>query len=240
MSPFRVAALTGAGVSAESGIQTFRGAGGLWNGVPIEEVATPQGWVRSPLKVWEFYQARRVQAATCQPNPAHRALARIEHALDDRFTLITQNVDGLHALAGNQRVLELHGSLWRVRCLKCQGELEDRTVPFPELPPRCACQGVLRPAIVWFGETLPPGIFEKAYEVARESDLFLVVGTSGVVEPAASLARVAASAGAEVWEVNPEASALAPICSRSFRAPAGEVMDAVVDEVLKKSEEVRR
>ena len=236
MSSLRVTALTGAGVSAESGIQTFRGGGGLWNGVPIEEVATPQGWARNPTKVWEFYQARRVQAMACKPNPAHRALARLEDALGERFTLITQNVDGLHLLAGNQRILELHGNLWRVRCLKCLGEMEDRTVPFPELPPRCACQGVLRPAIVWFGEALPPGVFEKAYEAAHRSDLFLVVGTSGVVEPAASLARVAASAGADVWEVNPEASALANICSRSFRAPAGEVMDAVVDEILGKGE----
>lgn len=233
MNTERVAVLTGAGVSAESGIQTFRGAGGLWNGVPIEEVATPGGWARDPHRVWEFYQARRAQAATCEPNPAHRALARLERELGERFTLITQNVDGLHHLAGNQRVLELHGSLWRVRCLKCQGEMEDRTVPFPELPPRCACQGILRPAIVWFGEMLPAGVFEAAHGAAQRSDLFLVVGTSGVVEPAASLARVAASAGAEVWEVNPEASALAHICGRSFRAPAGEVMDAVVDEILK-------
>lgn len=236
MSGFRVAVLTGAGVSAESGIQTFRGAGGLWNGVPIEDVATPRGWAQDPLRVWEFYQARRVQASTCTPNPAHRALARLEEALGDRFTLITQNVDGLHLLAGNRRVLELHGSLWRVRCLKCLGEMEDRTVPFPELPPRCACQGILRPAIVWFGETLPRGVFEKAYEAAQASDLFLVVGTSGVVEPAASLARVAASADAKIWEVNPEASTLAELCSKSFRSPAGEVMDAVVDEILKEGE----
>lgn len=236
MSVARVAALTGAGVSAESGIQTFRGAGGLWNGVPIEEVATPGGWARDPHRVWEFYQARRVQAAACEPNPAHRALARLEGGLGARFTLITQNVDGLHPLAGNRRVLELHGSLWRVRCLTCGDEREDRTVPFPSLPPRCACGGVLRPAIVWFGEMLPPGVFEAAYGAARASDIFLVVGTSGAVEPAASLARVAASAGADVWEVNPEASFLAHVCTRSFRAPAGEVMDAVVDEVLKRDD----
>ena len=162
-------------------------------------------------------------------DPAHRALARLEAELGERFTLITQNVDGLHPLAGSRNVLELHGSLWRVRCLKCGVEREDRTVPFPELPPRCGCGGVLRPAIVWFGEMLPAAVFEAAHGAAQACDLFLVIGTSGVVEPAASLGRVAASAGAEVWEVNPEASALASLCCRSFRAPAGEAMDAVVD-----------
>ena len=229
---FKVAALTGAGVSAESGIQTFRGMGGLWNGVPIEEVATPQGWRKNPLKVWQFYEARRTQGAKCNPNPAHLALAEMERELNEGFTLITQNVDGLHAAAGSNMILELHGSLWKVRCLKCGGEFEDRRVPLPELPPRCACSGVLRPAIVWFGEPLPESTFQKAVMAASGCALFLVIGTSGVVEPAASLARVAASNGAEVWEVNPEPSALSQICSRSFRAPAGQVMHEVVKEVL--------
>jgi len=234
-----VAAMTGAGVSAESGIATFRGMGGMWENVPIEEVATPQGFSRDPLKVWEFYQARREQCASCSPNPCHHALARLEDSLEGRFTLITQNVDGLHALAGSRRILELHGSLWRVRCSQCGTEIEDRTVPYPELPPRCSCGGMLRPGVVWFGEALPAEIFEDAYQSASECSLFIVAGTSGVVEPAASLARVAAAAGARVWEVNPEETPLTPYCQRSWRAPGGEVMDEVADAALESLDEDR-
>ena len=228
-----VAVLTGAGISAESGIATFRGMGGLWNNVPIEEVATPWGFAKDPLKVWRFYEARREQVATCKPNPGHLALARLESALKDRFTLITQNVDGLHHDAGNKNVLEVHGSLWRVRCTGCREEREDRTVPLDPLPPHCACGKMLRPAIVWFGEMLPEDIFQAAISAAESSSLFLVVGTSGVVEPAASLARVAASNGAAVWEVNPEPTPLTHLCDCSWQAPAGRVMDEVVDEALR-------
>jgi len=228
----RVAVLTGAGISAESGIATFRGAGGLWNGVPIEEVATPWGFAKDPLKVWRFYEARRGQVATCKPNAGHAALARFEEEIGGGFTLITQNVDGLHRDAGSRNVLEVHGSLWRVRCTRCLEEYEDRTVPYPSLPPLCPCSGLLRPAVVWFGEMLPEAIFQAAVAAARTSALFLVVGTSGVVEPAASLARVAASHGAKVWEVNPEETPLTHLCDRSWQAPAGQVMDEVVDEAL--------
>ncbi len=228
----RVAALTGAGISAESGIATFRGSGGLWENHPVEEVATPGGFARDPLLVWRFYDARRRQAASCSPNAGHRALARLEGALGGRFTLATQNVDGLHLLAGSRRVLELHGSLWRVRCTRCGYAGEERTVPLPTLSPRCACGALLRPDIVWFGEALPTEVFEAAAEAAESCDLFLVVGTSGVVEPAASLARLAARSGAKVWEVNPEATPLTPFCDRSVRSGAGAVLDELVDEIL--------
>jgi NAD-dependent deacetylase len=227
-----IAALTGAGISAESGIATFRGAGGLWENHSIEEVATPQGFARDPLLVWRFYDARRRQGSTCKPNKGHLALARLEREMKGRFTLITQNVDGLHAMAGSRRILELHGSLWRVRCTRCGFASEDRRVPLPELPPRCACGALLRPDIVWFGEPLDEAILGKAWQAAQSCELFLVVGTSGVVEPAASLARIASSNGAEVWEVNPEETPLTPICARSFRSSAGAVMDQVVDELL--------
>jgi len=227
-----VAVLTGAGISAESGIATFRGSGGLWENHPVEEVATPWGFARDPELVWRFYEARRVQGATCAPNAGHRALARLEAELDGSFTLATQNVDGLHALAGSKNLLELHGSLWRVRCTECDHRREDRTVPLPEIPPRCACGALLRPDIVWFGEMLPPGLFEAAAAAAEACDLFLVVGTSGVVEPAASLARLAARAGAEVWEVNPDETPLTPLCQRSLRSGAGAVLDGLVDEIL--------
>ena len=228
-----VAVLTGAGISAESGIATFRGMGGLWNDVPIEEVATPWGFAKDPLKVWRFYEARREQVATCRPNPGHLALARLESESEGQFTLITQNVDGLHHDAGNRNILEVHGSLWRVRCTGCHEEHDERTVPFDPLPPRCACGKMLRPAIVWFGEMLPEAIFQSAIAAAESASLFLVVGTSGVVEPAASLARMATSNGAVVWEVNPEPTPLTPLCDRSWQAPAGRVMDEVVDEALR-------
>ena len=227
------AALTGAGVSAESGVATFRGMGGLWNDVPIEEVATPWGWAKDPAKVWRFYEARREQLSKCAPNPGHFALARLEQSLEGRFTLITQNVDGLHKTAGSRNILEVHGNLWRVRCLSCARECEDRTVPFETLPPRCACGGILRPAVVWFGEYLPEEIFAAAVSAAEASSLFLVVGTSAVVEPAASLARVAASNGAQVWEINPEATPLTSSCDRVWPAPAGQAMDEVVQEALR-------
>ncbi len=227
-----VAVLTGAGISAESGIATFRGSGGLWENHSIEEVATPQGFARDPLLVWRFYEARRLQGANCQPNKGHLAIARLESGLHGRFTLVTQNVDGLHALAGSRSVLELHGSLWRVRCTRCGFKGEDRRAPLPEIPPRCGCGAILRPDIVWFGEQLDEEVLGSALLAAERCGLFLVAGTSGVVEPAASLARIASANGAEVWEVNPEETPLTPLCSRSFRSPAGAVMDRVVDEAL--------
>jgi len=227
-----VACLTGAGISAESGIATFRENRGLWNQVPVEEVATPQAFARDPLKVWQFYDARRKQVATCAPNPGHLALARLEEGLGERFTLITQNVDGLHHLAGNRNVLEIHGSLWRLRCTGCGEERDDRTVSLEPLPPVCECGRMLRPSVVWFGEVLPEQAFQSAIEAAESASVFLVVGTSAVVEPAASLARVAAYQGAALWEVNPEITPLTPLCERSWQSPAGPAMDEVVDLIL--------
>lgn len=232
--PESVAVLTGAGISAESGIATFRGAGGLWEGHRVEEVAHPSAWARDPLTVWRFYEARRVQGATCSPNRGHLGLAELERRLEGRFTLATQNVDGLHHLAGSRNVLELHGSLWRVRCVDCGLEVEDRTVPLPHLPPRCeACGGVQRPAIVWFGEVLPHDLFSAAVDAAQACSLFLVVGTSAVVQPAASLAMIAAEAGAQVWEVNPDRTPLAGLVDRAWQSPAGAVMGDVVEEAIK-------
>lgn len=230
----RVAALTGAGISAESGLGTFRGAGGLWENEPVQEVATPWGFARDPLKVWRFYEMRRQAASRAEPNKGHLALARLERELGDRFALATQNVDGLHRQAGSERVLELHGSLWRFRCTRCGHAEENRVVPLPQLPPLCgACGEMLRPDIVWFGEVLPAGVLGAAVDAAEQCGLFLVVGTSAVVQPAAGLARVAAANGAAVWEVNPEPTPLTDLCDRSWQAPAGEVMDEVVEEALK-------
>jgi NAD-dependent deacetylase len=227
----RVVAFTGAGVSAESGIPTFRGAGGLWEGSPVEEVATPQGFHGDPGKVWRFYEARRVNVSRCLPNPAHEVLARWQ----DRFPtyrVATQNVDGLHQLAGASDVLELHGSLWRLRCTGCGRERADRQVPLPELPPHCAqCGAMERPAIVWFGEALPYPVFRAATEAARSADVLLAVGTMAVVYPAAGIIEAAAVAGATVIEVNPEPSALADLAGVELRGPAGELLPLVEREL---------
>jgi len=223
----RVMAFTGAGVSAESGVATFRGAGGLWEGHPVEEVATPGAFKADPLRVWRFYEARRAQARTVRPNPAHEVLAAWQSRFP-AYVLATQNVDGLHQAAGSHDVLELHGGLWRVRCCTCGNRRIDRTVPLPELPPRCAaCGGLERPDIVWFGEMLPGEVLEAASRAARAAQVLLVVGTSAVVYPAAGLVEIASSAGATIIEVNPQASALAHLADIVLRGPAGELLPRV-------------
>lgn len=227
----RVAVMTGAGISADSGVPTFRGAGGLWQGHRPEELATPEAFARDPRLVWEFYDWRRTALAECVPNPGHGALAELER-LVPVFTLITQNVDGLHRVAGSSRPLELHGSIWDLRCVAGCGGAEDRRAPMDRpLPPRCACGEPLRPCVVWFGEMLPWKTFEEAGAAAEAADVFLVVGTSGVVEPAASLARVAQAAGARVAEVNPEPSALSAIAEWTFRASASAALPPLVERV---------
>jgi NAD-dependent deacetylase len=198
----RVAVLTGAGVSAESGVATFRGAGGLWEGHRVEDVATPWAFERDPTLVWSFYNARRKGLRTIKPNPGHHALVDLENRLgSDCFTLITQNVDGLHRAAGSRNVLEIHGTLARVRCSGCD-KVEER--PHEDLPdlPKCGCGALLRPDVVWFGEQLPTGIWVQAERAAAECQCFLVVGTSAVVYPAAGLIDDAHRAGAGVLEIN--------------------------------------
>lgn len=198
----RVVALTGAGVSAESGIPTFRGPGGLWRTHRPEDLATPVAFARDPRLVWEWYDWRRGIVASAEPNAAHEALASFERRRS--LVLVTQNVDGLHARAGSRDVVLLHGDLWTLRCTGCGAEREDRTVPLAELPPRCACGGLLRPGVVWFGESLPEGVLERAFSALEEADVLLVVGTSAVVWPAAGLIPAALDAGRAVIEVNPE------------------------------------
>lgn len=224
-----VAVLTGAGISAESGVPTFRGPGGLWEGHRGEELATPEAFARDPVLVWRFYDWRRTKLASCEPNAGHRALVAIEKRVP-HFTLATQNVDGLHRLAGSENVLELHGNIWRIYCERECHEVIDRRAPLPEpLPPRCPrCHAPLRPGVVWFGEPLPWHLFEQAEAAAQAAQVFLVIGTSGVVEPAASLARVAKHAGAFVAEFNPEETALSRYASALFRGGAGDSLSAVV------------
>ncbi len=207
-APARLLVLTGAGVSAESGLRTFRDSDGLWESHRVEDVATPGAFARDPALVWSFYAARRRAAASAEPNAAHRALAACEERMGDRFLLLTQNVDGLHARAGSRRLHELHGSLWRTRCARC-----DRP-PFPDAseptePPACdRCGGLLRPDIVWFGEPVDLEAdhasrrFLRAASMAGERLVFLAVGTSGSVWPASGLVRLASDLGAETWLAN--------------------------------------
>jgi NAD-dependent deacetylase len=218
-----IAILTGAGISAESGVPTFRGDGGIWREHRAEDLATPDAFARDPKLVWEWYDWRRGIIAQAAPNAAHRALVQLE-IRKPRFTLITQNVDGLHDLAGNGKILKLHGDIWRLRCTECGANFPNRRVPLPKMPPHCACGGLARPGVVWFGEPLPDGIMKEAEHAAGGAEVFLVVGTSAVVYPAASLIPFAKQAGAKVIEVNPEPTAATAIVDCALQGPAGEIL----------------
>jgi NAD-dependent deacetylase len=225
-----IAVLTGAGISAESGVPTFRGPDGLWRNYKPEDLATPEAFARDPRLVWEWYDWRRQLIAGVHPNAAHTALARLERAKKE-FTLITQNVDGLHDRAGSYRILKLHGDIWRFRCLVCDREWPDRRVPLAKIPPKCMCGGTARPGVVWFGEALPPGIFQEAEHAASRAEVFLVAGTSAVVYPAASLVPYARRAGAKVLEVNLEETPVSAMCDWSLRGKASELLPALLPEV---------
>jgi NAD-dependent deacetylase len=226
-----VAVLTGAGVSAESGVPTFRGEDGLWENYRAEELATPGAFERDPATVWRWYDYRRQVITAREPNPAHHAITRLDERFAD-FLLITQNVDGLHARAGTGRIAELHGNIFRVRCTR-DGEIsENLEVPLAEIPPRCKCGSLLRPDVVWFGEGLPRLEFDMAFSAAEACKLMLVVGTSGVVQPAASIPLVAAQTGALVIEVNPDPTPITALADIHLRGKAGEVLPGLVDTLL--------
>ncbi|GBC78357.1 NAD-dependent protein deacylase [bacterium HR08] len=221
-----VVVLTGAGISAESGVPTFRGGGGatVWRGMPVEKIATPEMWRADPVTFWQWYAYRREVIERAEPNAAHRAIAAWERQFE-RLTVITQNVDGLHQRAGSRKILELHGSLWRVRCLQCGLNMEDRRVPLPEIPPRCpSCGGILRPDVVLFGEVVPETVFSRAVAATAECELFLVVGTSAVVYPAAVLPVLAKQHRAFVIEVNPETTPVTGIADVTILGRAGEIL----------------
>jgi NAD-dependent deacetylase len=223
-----VAVLTGAGVSAESGVPTFRASDGLWEGHRIEDVATPDGFERDPALVWQFYNARRVNVATVKPNRGHRALASLQDFVPS-FALATQNVDGLHQTAGSRGVLELHGSLRRTRCLGCR-RIDDRGLEHLGERPLCPhCNASVRPDIVWFGENLPYRILSDAQKAAEACDVFLVVGTSAVVYPAAGLIPMTKfkHPPGKVIEFNLEPSAVAASVDVGVYGPSGETLPEV-------------
>lgn len=227
----QVAALTGAGISAESGVPTFRDAQtGLWARFRPEDLATLRAFQRDPRLVWEWYAWRRELTAMAQPNPGHMALVEIERHIPS-FTLITQNVDGLHQQAGSHNVIELHGNIQRTKCLT-EGILVDRWVDDGEIPPCCPhCGGMLRPDVVWFGENLPAGALQAAWEAAQTADVFLSIGTSTVVEPAASLPFIAKRHKAVLVEVNPCETPLTSSVDFSFAGQAGIVLPALLQAV---------
>lgn len=222
-----VAVLTGAGISAESGVPTFRDAQtGLWENYRPEDLATPEAFVSNPELVWNWYAWRRELVGGVEPNDGHRALAELEQRVTD-FTLATQNVDGLHRRAGSGNVLELHGNISRTICSREFVPVEpDGLEGKPPLCPNCGAY--LRPDVVWFGEALPAEAFERAREEAGRGDVFLSVGTSSLVQPAASLPQAALSGGAKVVEVNPEGTPLTPHADYALQGPAGETLPALL------------
>jgi NAD-dependent deacetylase len=223
-----VAVLTGAGISAESGISTFRGKDGLWSRFKPEELANVNAFLANPVMVWEWYQHRRDVLATARPNAGHYALAEWE-TLTPRFSLITQNVDGLHRLAGSKNVLELHGNIRINRCQQCGAESTDETLVFRGQVPTCVlCGGMLRPGVVWFGEYLPEKELQAAFRAAEQCDLLLTIGTSSQVYPAAALPEIARNAGAAVIEVNIEETPFTILATRHLRGEAGTILPMLV------------
>lgn len=227
----RLVVLTGAGVSQESGLRTFRDAQvGLWAQYKPEDLASPEAFRRDPKLIWDWYAWRREAVKAVRPNAGHYALVEIEKR-SPHFTLITQNVDGLHRMAGNQNVIELHGNIQRVRCADCYTFTEIWEEDMESVPRCKECGGLLRPDVVWFGEALPRDQLEAAVEASRSCDVFFSVGTSGVVQPAASLAFAAHNRGAVVVEINAEPTPLTPKSDYALHGKSGEILPQVVDAV---------
>lgn len=224
---------TGAGVSAESGLGTFRDPGGLWERFRPEDLATPEAFERDPALVWRWYAHRFGAMRRAEPNPAHRTIASLERQFPS-LLVVTQNVDRLHQRAGSSTVLELHGTIWRSHCSRCgRSEATDELPAADPPPPRCSCGGRFRPSVVWFGEGLPAATFERAIEAARCADLFLVVGTSATVWPAAGLIEIAADAGAAVIEVNREETPLTSLATLHLAGAAGVVVPELAEEIAR-------
>ena len=232
----RVAVLTGAGVSAESGVPTFRASDGLWEGHHVEDVASPAGFNRNPGLVWQFYNARRANVATVLPNPGHKALAALEERFGDRFALATQNVDGLHQQAHSRRVLEDHGSLRRTRCTGCAVVRDQGLRELAPMPECEHCGSLLRPDIVWFGEMLPQDVWSAAQRAVERCEVLLVVGTSAVVYPAAGLIALAKRPAswndirksATVIEVNLTPTDASPLADIGLYGPSGQILPRVL------------
>lgn len=224
----RVVVLTGAGISAESGIPTFRGADGIWQHYRATDLATPEAFARNPELVWAFYNWRRELISRVEENRAHRALVALEQTVPD-FTLVTQNVDGLHHRAGSKNVIEVHGNLWRVQCTACDQIYMDMSVKMGNRPLCKDCGGLLRPDVVWFGESLDGRLLNRAEEAARTCDVMLVIGTSGIVYPVAFLPALAKDGGAFVTEINMEETPVSPGLNLTILGKAGDIVPLLVE-----------
>jgi len=220
---------TGAGMSAESGVPTFRGEGGIWQKMRPEELASVEGFMSNPELVWEWYQYRRDLMKRVEPNPGHHAVADLEKRYD-RFTLITQNIDGLHARAGSVNILELHGNISKNKCLKCERPYSGE-IDLKDGLPLCECGGMIRPDVVWFGEMLPQDVLQNAFRATEEAEIFFSLGTSALVQPAASLPFMARRGGAYVVEVNIEPTGLTSVADVFLQGKTGEVLPRVVERL---------
>lgn len=230
----QIVVLTGAGISAESGIPTFRGEEGLWKQYRAEDLATPIAFIKDPKLVWEWYDWRRGIIASKKPNAGHKILGRWEKIFPN-FILITQNIDGLHQKAGSKNILELHGNIWKVRCTEERTITENHDIPLEEIPPHCPdCGALLRPHVVWFGESLFSSVLYKAFQVSSSCEIIFSIGTSAVVQPAASLPLAAAEANAKIVEINPDPTPLTSYADFSFRGKAGEILPLINKELNKK------
>jgi NAD-dependent deacetylase len=226
-----VAVLTGAGISAESGVPTFRDAqSGLWARYRPEELATPEAYERNPRLVWEWYSWRRTLVSQAQPNPGYYALAAMERLLP-KFTLITQNVDGLHRQAGSQNIIELHGDIFQNKCFQ-EGVMVENWAETDDIPPHCPrCGAPIRPAVIWFGEPLPAKALDRAWQAAQTCELFFSIGTSSLVQPAASLPLLAIHNHISVVEINPGETSLTGQATFVLNGPAGVILPALVKAV---------
>jgi NAD-dependent deacetylase len=227
-----VAVLTGAGISAESGVPTFRGEEGLWKKFRAEELATVNAFMNNPELVWEWYMFRRKIINSVAPNPGHYALAEMEKLFDD-FTLITQNVDGLHEKSGSKNILELHGNILKNKCFECGKPYTVEIDPESGEHPKCECGGKIRPDVVWFGEMLPAEAIDAAFDAASRAELFFSVGTSAIVHPAASMPILAKRGGAYLVEINLEPTPLTDVADCSLQGKSGEILPQLIEQLKK-------
>lgn len=225
----RIVFFTGAGISAESGIPTFRGKDGIWNKLKPEELANFSAFMRNPQMVWEWYNHRKKIIHESKPNAGHQAIAEMQNLFED-VTVVTQNIDNLHRRAGSKNIFELHGNIERNFCINCR-TFYNEELDFSEGVPKCKCGGLIRPDVVWFGEYLPEDQFSGGEKAALNSDMFFVVGTSAVVYPAAGLVYTAKRGGSFIVEVNLEETEVSSACDASFYGEAGNILPAIVEQI---------
>jgi len=234
-----IVAFTGSGISSESGIPTFRGKDGLWKKFRAQDLATPIAFSTNPKQVWEWYDWRRQLISEKNLNPGHKTLAEWDNFFASLY-VITQNIDGLHQKAGSKKIIELHGNIWKLRCTQKGTIIEDHTTPLKEIPPKCKiCGALLRPHVVWFGEALDMALLNQALKLSSHADLMLVIGTSSLVYPAASIPMTAKESGAKIIEINPESTPLTPHADISIRGKSGDVLPQI-SEILKQKVQKNR